>query len=230
MPVLTPRLLTIANMIGHGTTADIGADHALLSIYLVKKNLVHSSIVTDINSGPLLRASQAVNKSGLSNYIQVRQGNGLRPIASGEADTIIIAGMGGTVISEIIADDWDKSESFKSFILQPMTKPEVLRAVLAARGWPILDERAVRDRGKWYVIMQYCPGGQPYALTNLALEVGPNILMADSQLKRDYISHWRNKYLKIYQNLVKSTRPKNEKSAREYEARIRCLEDLLNET
>lgn len=230
MTVLAPRLLTIAQMIDHGTVADIGTDHALLGIYLVQKQIAARAIVTDINSGPLGRAMEAVRNSGLSQHIEVRQGDGLKPIASSEVDTIVIAGMGGTVISEIIAFDWGKSESYRSFVLQPMTKPELLRAVLAARGWSILGEQVILDREQWYVIMRCCPSRKPYILSDLELEVGPHILLADTPVKRDYLRHWRNRYQKVHKSLLKSSRLENAYYVQAVETKIACLEELLNGT
>jgi tRNA (adenine22-N1)-methyltransferase len=228
MTILTPRLLTIAQMIEPGTVADIGADHALLGIYLVQKQIAARAIVTDINCGPLTRAAAAVKSSAVSDHIEVRQGDGLRPIAGHEVDTIVIAGMGGTVISEIIAADWEKSESFSRFVLQPMTKPEVLRDVLARRGWKILQEQAVLDRDQWYVIILCCPGQEPYTLSDLELEVGPHLLRADTAMKRDYLAHWRNRYAKVHASLMNSTRRENIQHIRACETKIACLEELLN--
>lgn len=230
MTVLTPRLLTIAQMIEPGKVADIGADHALLSIYLVQEEIAVRAIVTDINSGPLSRAMEAVEKSGLAQYIEVRQGDGLQPIAKSEADTIVIAGMGGTVISEIISFDWDKSESFRHFVLQPMTKPELLRAALASRGWSILTEQVLIDRDQWYVIMLCSPGRKPYILSDLELEVGPHILRADTPAKRDYLMYWRNRYQKVHKSLLRSNRLENAQNIRAVENKIACLEELLNGT
>jgi tRNA (adenine22-N1)-methyltransferase len=228
--MLTPRLLTIAQMVKPGTVADIGADHALLAVHLVMQQVAPRAIVTDIHDGPLARAAQTVRAHGLSDYIQVRRGDGLKPLACHEVDTIIIAGMGGTVINDIITADWDKSESFSSYIFQPMTKPEILRAALADRGWPILAEEAVLDRGKWYVIMLSRPDRQPYILNDLQLEAGPQIMAADTQPKRDYLLHWRNKYVKVCESLFKSNQPENTRLSQIYKSRITCLEELLSET
>jgi tRNA (adenine22-N1)-methyltransferase len=224
---LTSRLLTVAHMIEPGIVADIGSDHALLGIYLVEKQIAAKAILTDINSGPLRRAIEAVRQRGRSPNIEVRQGDGLQPIAHGEVNTVVIAGMGGTVISEIIAADWEKSESFARFVLQPMTKADVLRAALAHRGWPIIREEAVKDRGKWYVIMLCCPGRKPYTLSDLELEVGPQILQADTKAKRDYLAYWRNRYKKVCANLTQSSRLKDSSYLASCETKIKCLEELL---
>lgn len=226
---LSARLLRIAGMVKPGIVADIGADHAHLSIYLVQNKIASKAIVTEISSGPLSRAEAAVRNSGLTPFIEVRSGDGIKPLAQSEVDTVVIAGMGGKVINDIITADWIKSESFAHYILQPMTKPELVRQALASRGWPILAEDVVLEKGKWYSLMLCCPGRQPYNLSDLEMELGPHLLAADTPGKRCFLRHCRNRYDIIHENLLNSSRPENLELAGSYLAKKTKLGEILNE-
>lgn len=228
MKGLSPRLLTVAGMVKPGTVADIGADHARLSIYLLTHGIATSAIATEIAAGPLARSCTAVKNRGLGDCVEVRRGDGLEPLNEGEVDTVIIAGMGGTVITGILTSDWEKSEKFPRFILQPMTKPDVVRLALAQRGWLLLNEQVINENDRWYVVLSYRPGNTPYSLDVLEAEAGPFILKADTEIKRDYLAHCRNNYKKIYDNLLKSSRFQNKELVRICAQKIYRLEEILN--
>ena len=176
MPLLDKRLNMFAAMIIKGeSVADIGADHAHLSIFLVENNIVPRAIVTDLPDGPFNRAVNAVQNSNCQDRLGVRQGDGLQVLLPGEVGNIIIAGMGGDSIVEILSYDWNKAESYHRYIFQPMSKAHVLRSELSRRGWPILDEKIVRENQKYYSVISACPDNKPYQLSPLELEVGPVI-------------------------------------------------------
>lgn len=131
-----------------GIVCDVGTDHALLACYLAK-NGAKEVIASDINDGPLEAARRTVEQEGCDN-VRVVKSDGLREIDY--ADDVIICGMGGELIADIIAGCRFLSESTR-FILQPMTKPEILRERLYADGFEILEERTAYDGKRAYVIM-----------------------------------------------------------------------------
>lgn len=133
--------------------ADIGTDHAYLPINLIQTNRASHAIAADISAGPLDKARSNIEKAGLSDYIELRQGNGLSVINAQEADDIFICGMGGIVMSEIIEGaSWLKSGG-KRLVLQPMTKAYELRRYLYLSGYSILHENAVIDSSKAYTVI-----------------------------------------------------------------------------
>ena len=85
-----------------GKVADIGCDHAYLSIYMIKHQIAESVIAMDVNRGPLERARDNIRKSGYENQINVRLSDGIKELNVGEADTLLIAGMGGGLIQKIL--------------------------------------------------------------------------------------------------------------------------------
>lgn len=203
---LSPRLYAISQLVKPGVCADIGADHAQLSIFLIEQELVPKVIVTDIAQGPYERAKTAVQAGPWADRIDLRQGDGLHPLQAGEAGTIIIAGLGGDAIADIISNDWNKAESFGQYILQPMSRAWVLRKALAKKGWPITDERVIQEESRFFTVITTSPGLNPYPLTPLEADIGPLILGSLPAANRDYLKVWLNKYRKIRDGLRQTNR------------------------
>ncbi len=151
---LDKRLSTVASMVRRGSrVADIGTDHAYLPVYLVQAGICSGGIAADIRSGPLDAARRTVTEAGLTDVIALRLGDGLAPVAADEADDIVIAGMGGETIVEILsAADWVKDTRLQ-LVLQPMTRAEELRRWLLTSGFTITEERLVRDGHRLYPVM-----------------------------------------------------------------------------
>ena len=153
MKSLSLRLETIASLVPNGArVCDIGTDHGYLSIYLKNNNIAKSVIATDLNQKPLLSAQKNINESGVLG-IELRLGGGLSPINPNEVDTVIIAGMGGEVISNILNDcDWIKDSNL-TLILQPTTSADTLRRFLCGNGFEINSETPVSENRKLYSVM-----------------------------------------------------------------------------
>ncbi len=151
---LDKRLLCCAEFVRRGSVAaDIGSDHAYLPIHLVKEGVCPSAIASDINEGPVNRAKINIAVSGLSKKITVLKADGLDEAVSLSPDDIIIAGMGGELIRDIInASEYVKSPNIR-LILQPMTMPEVLREYLAKSGFDIIEEKVCVAADKCYQII-----------------------------------------------------------------------------
>lgn len=153
MPLSNKRLLKIASFIKKGErVADIGTDHGYLPIYLRKEGISPAVLACDIKESPLAVAKKNVALSN-TDGIDFRLCDGLSGIAAEEVDAIIIAGMGGELICEIIkACPWAKG-SRKHFILQPMNSPEAVREFLYKNGYKITAESATTDAGRVYTVL-----------------------------------------------------------------------------
>ncbi len=153
MRPLSKRLQVIFDLVPDGAkVADIGTDHAYLPISLSLSLKAKRVIACDIKEKPLQKARENIEKFGVSN-VETRLGDGISPVLKGEADTIIIAGMGGDVISHILSCcDWIKDEKV-TLLLQPMTSAEILRHFLAENLFYIEKEVPVSDSGKVYTVM-----------------------------------------------------------------------------
>ena len=151
---LSLRLSTIASLVPKGAfVCDVGTDHGFLPIFLMESGKVRSVIATDINEKPLKKAEENLKKSGAEG-VTLRLCDGLSGIKKGEADTVIIAGMGGEVISGILERGKEITENADiTLILQPTTSPEFLRKYLYETGYEIIKEIPVEENGKLYSVM-----------------------------------------------------------------------------
>lgn len=152
---LSDRLTHIINLIPRcNCLADIGTDHGFIPIYSVLNNIACHAIASDINKGPIKVAKINIDKYNLNDKIQTRIGSGLSTLKMNEADVIVIAGMGGVLISDIIENHINIARCSKWLILQPVQYPEVLRKYLLQTGFNIVDEDIVKDENKYYYIIK----------------------------------------------------------------------------
>lgn len=151
-----PRLRAVASYVVQGAKlADIGTDHAYLPVYLLQKELISGAIAVDIHKGPLEAAENTVKLYGLASRIDIRLGNGLIPLLPGEIDTLVIAGMGGATILEILLSKPEVLEKVNSLILQPQGAEDRVRKFLADQGWKLKDEELVQEDGRIYTIINF---------------------------------------------------------------------------
>ena len=146
---LTNRLRAIASKVKtQSIVADIGTDHAYIPVFLVAHSISNKVIACDINEGPLQRANNHIIQNNLQYKIETRLGSGLKVIKPNEVDTVIIAGMGGVLITEILQESVDIIKTVKRLILQPMVGQEVVRAWLNKNGYIIIDEELSKEDRK----------------------------------------------------------------------------------
>jgi len=134
--------------------ADIGCDHAYTAIYLIKKGISPYVIAMDVNDGPLNKARENIEKYGVSDKIDVRKSDGLEKLRTGEADTILIAGMGGRLMIRIMTGNMEALSSADELILQPQSEIHLVRKKLKDMGFLIINESMVKEDGKYYVVMK----------------------------------------------------------------------------
>lgn len=153
MSILKPhgRLSLCADYVREGSRlADIGTDHGYLPIALCQSGKIPSALACDINPLPLRSAEDNIAKFSLGNVIKTRLSDGLKAVSSDEVDDVVIAGMGGELIRDILtAAPWVKDEA-KHLVLQPMTRHDDLVKWLVENGFTIIQQAAVLDDGKYY--------------------------------------------------------------------------------
>jgi len=151
--VLSLRLQAVLDFLqGTNVLADIGTDHAYLPIEACKLDLCKTAIACDINKGPLEIANANINAAGLNARIQTRLGDGLKPLNRDEADSIVISGMGGMRIWNILKEETEKARFAKKLILQPQHDLEELRRKLHSEGFTISAEKLVQEDSRFYII------------------------------------------------------------------------------
>lgn len=152
---LSKRLLMLADMVTPGNRlVDVGCDHGFLPVYLVREGICPEAIAMDVREGPLEAAKRHVEEFGLGDYIEVRLSDGLAEYRSGEADTMVCAGLGGRLMERILRDDLDKAKQLRELILQPQSELPQFRAFLEDTGFVVTDEDAVLEDGKYYFSMK----------------------------------------------------------------------------
>lgn len=157
--LLSERMLRTAAMVSHGNcTADVGCDHAYTSIYLVEQGIAPRVVAMDVNEGPLERARENVAKFRMEQQIDLRLSDGLTALAPGEADTILIGGMGGPLMERILSMFPETVATAKELVLQPQSELAAFRRFLHNMGFRITDEDMLSEDGKYYVILRAEPG------------------------------------------------------------------------
>ena len=132
---------------------DVGTDHAYLPVWLLQNNIINSALAVDINSEPLNRGFATIEKYNAQEKIKTRLSDGLESVKREECTDIVIAGMGGELILSIIDEcNWLLDNNI-NLILQPMTRPEVLREYLYDHNFEILSEKAVESENKLYSVI-----------------------------------------------------------------------------
>lgn len=224
------RLYTLAEMLIKGeATADIGADHGILTRFLVEKAIASKVIASEYTDGPYQRLQGCLKDSPGQERIEIRQGDGLAVLKPGEVVNVVLAGLGGEAMVKIIAADYAKARSFKRYVFQPMSRVEVLRKELCQQGWPILEERLIDENGRLFVALSAYPGTKPYVLSPLEIDIGPLILRSTGILWVRYLRQYLYKYKLVYTGLLRSRLESQENLARlnEYLYRIKQLEAIL---
>ncbi|MCB9707036.1 MAG: SAM-dependent methyltransferase [Myxococcales bacterium] len=150
-PSLSPRLAAIAELIPAGKVlADIGTDHALLPAALVIGGRIARAIACDRRPGPLAAARRTLALHGVEGQVSLRLGDGLGPLEVGEAEVVVIAGMGAESVRAILSEGAEVLRRVERLVLQPNSDVEAVRRWLVSRGWELVDERLVDDRGRFY--------------------------------------------------------------------------------
>ncbi len=170
---MSQRLLAVADMMGksdkeielrrkEGTVgtlrrfrcvADVGCDHGYVSICLVQRGVADRALAMDVRKGPLSMAQANIRDAGLGERISVRLSDGLKELKAGEADGLVIAGMGGKLMISILDERDVVALGIKMAVLQPQSDIDEFRRYLRSKGYTILDERVVLDEGKYYFPM-----------------------------------------------------------------------------
>jgi len=189
------RLKTIISFIPRGVIlADIGTDHAYLPIEVVQQGICNKVFACDLHPGPLEIAKKNIISAGLLNKIETRLGDGLSIIKPGEADCIVIAGMGGMRIWNIILEGIEQARQAK-LILQPQHDVVLLRKNLHFAGFEILDEALVREKDHFYIVISAEYTGRAYLWSEREYFFGKYIIEKGGD---DFIAFKKSEKDKIY--------------------------------
>lgn len=174
---LKGRLKLIADKVPKcNVLADIGTDHAYIPIYMVQNGVCQKAIASDVKIGPVKMASNNISLYKLSEKIETRLGNGLDTIEINEADSIIIAGMGGTLLTELLEANKPKTVNADTLVLQPMNDLHVVRKWLYDNAFEIYDEEMVAEGPKMYFVLSAKFSGNKKQYSDFELYVGQRLI------------------------------------------------------
>ena len=203
---LGARLEAVASLAGTCVSvADIGTDHAYLPLALVQRGMAERAIASDRNPGPCEAARRSVDAAGEGHRVEIRLGDGISVLAPGEAETICIAGMGGTQMASILAAVPRVLAQASRLVLQPMNRAKLLREWVYRAGWHI-EEEALAEEG-WHVYEAFsaCKGEQPMP-SPILLKVGPILWREKPPLLRRHIEKLLSSAQRRAKGLARSPR------------------------
>ena len=202
---LDDRLSAVASLVRNGKrVADIGTDHGYLVAYLVENGICPSGIAADLRKGPLENARQTVIQQELSDKIELILSDGLLNIPENSCDDIVIAGMGGNLIAEILEKaPWVKDERI-NIVAQPMTHAEVLRQWFIDNGFAINKEKTATDGKRFYCIISASFSGT--SATHDASYIYTGEIKPDSETDIKYLQKILTALTKKYDALMSANK------------------------
>lgn len=203
-PPLSKRLKMDADLVAEGAVlADVGCDHAYCSIYLAAAKRIRSAIAMDVREGPLERARANIRRYGVEDMVAARLSDGLKGLRPGEADCILIGGMGGLLMQEILEQGLECVYACHSLVLQPQSELAGVRRYLHSHGLWITKEDMCQEDGKYYTVMraekapegvlpsagvpEYQPGELEQIRAEQAERYGPCLIRQKHPVLREYL-------------------------------------------
>lgn len=201
---LSERLFSITEMVMPGlVVADVGCDHGYVPIYLVQKGIISHAIAMDVGAGPLERARDHIREAGLTDYIETRLSDGVQELQPGEADCLIIAGMGGPLMRKIMEEGRKVLSEMKQFILQPQSEVAEFRHFLQDNGYHIISESMVCEEGKYYPMMKAIHGEMHYT-NEVDFRYGRILLHEENPVLNQFLRKEEKHYVNLLKELDQS--------------------------
>jgi tRNA (adenine22-N1)-methyltransferase len=241
---ISERLRAVASLVTKGNIlADIGTDHGYVPIYLIQREIIPRAIAMDINAGPLERAREHISAYGLNDKVETRLSDGAHALEPGEAESILIAGMGGALAMRIIAECPEVFARAAEVILQPQSEIPLVRKFLMDNGYNLQAENMILEDGKFYPMMRviyepdgacdpaYNPTGTgddesnttgDISYMDVGLRYGAMLLSDKNEVLLKYLDKERDTYTDIYRRLQVNGADRNEGRIKEIEYIIQC--------
>lgn len=202
---LSQRLQAIADMVPKGArVADIGTDHGFLPCWLAQQKQVEQVIACDVNAQPLALAQKNIGDYNVADIVITRLGDGLKVIKPGEVDVVTIAGIGSSLMLEILEASPLVVDGLRRIILQPNVGAEAVRVWAEKSCWQIVWEDLVQENDRFSVIIALEPGRSLQPMSAVELYLGPQLLADQHPLLGLYISREWDKAREILAQLAQS--------------------------
>jgi len=231
MPI-SARLKAAADFIAFPRITDIGTDHAFLPIHAVENGLADMAVACDNSPGSLAKAARNIAASDLSDRIETRLGSGLKPLAPGEVQCAVLTGMGGRLIIGILRENPEIASRLSQIILQPQNDVPFVRREVHAMNMRIADEKIVRERKKYYNILDCRPqrAGEPErqaaaVYTEAGYEFGQALIGRKDPVLREYLQ----KTIETNENILEKIRSGGSHDASLRVSELRRIIELARE-
>lgn len=225
---ISNRLKEIAGMVTVGNVVcDVGTDHAYLAIYLIENKTAPRVIAMDVAKGPLSKAEHNIREYGLDNQIETRLSDGVDRLKAHEAQTVIMAGMGGILICDLLSRGKEVLSTVDELILSPHTDAELVRKYLQADGYYIKEEQMLLEEGKYYIIMRVVHG-EMEELTLCEYRYGKKLLQSRNHILLEYLQKEYLKFVKLFENLQGVSTANAVRRRKELMEEIQCVKEGLD--
>ncbi len=195
------RFEKLVEKIEYRRLADIAADHCYISLLALENKKVDYVIASDLNKGPLETGKANIKEFGYEDKIETRLGSGLETIKIGEVESIIIAGIGGNLMLNLMQQEVEKLRSFKQLILQPQNEEIEVKRFIHSIGFSIKDESYVLEKGMRYIILNCFNKEEDVAYTEKDYLIGRNIDESTLEVHNAFIKNSQRKILKLKEKL-----------------------------
>ena len=213
---LSKRLQAVADLVTEGSrVCDVGTDHGYIPIYLVGIHKIPSALAMDVNEGPLLRAKEHITAQNMTDAVSTRRSDGLKALQTDEADSVVIAGMGGGLMIRILEEGAEKLASIRELILQPQSDIALVREYIRTHGFTIVAQDMVYEDGKYYMMFRcahadICKDSLSDEQENMAEKLalydryGRQLIEAEHPVLVDFLKKEETQLLRIQGSLAKA--------------------------
>ena len=213
---LSKRLEMVAGLVTQERIADIGTDHGYVPIYLYKQGRIKKAYACDVRKGPLEKCRKNIALYGAEEVIETRLGSGLTPLRPGEAETAIMAGMGGMLIVA----------SLTELVLSPQRDFGAVRKYLHQIGFAIREEHTLKEENKPYVLMR-CERAEEHYDREIEYLYGKRLLEKKDPILKEVLLHEEGKYSRLLENLKKNPTENAQKRLPEVERKLALMREAL---
>ena len=226
---LSLRMQRVADMVEPcERVADIGCDHGYVSIYLVEQGIADHVLAMDVRKGPLSRAEANIRQKQLQTRIECRLSDGLERLQPGEADSILLAGMGGRLMIDILTKGSNKRLGTETLIVQPQSDIPEVRRYLHRIGYEITAEDMLQEDGKYYTVMKAKPSASATATdadtdklwSEAEEQYGKLLLEKQSPVLKQYLEREERQLTQLQEQL-------NHQATEKVNQRLAELQELL---
>lgn len=226
---LSRRLKAVADSVTNGNrVADVGCDHAYISIYLVENDIAPYVIAMDVNKGPLSRAKENIKRKSYEDRIETRLSDGLEKMIPEEADTVLLAGMGGILMIKILEEGKEVVSSAKELVLQPQSEIPLVRKYIHSIGYEIKEEQILIDEGKYYVVIKAIKEDN---IENYEKEVfyqyGKLLLEEGSTLLLEFLENEKRIRIEVMKSLKENPSEKSLKRLQEILTEVMYIDEAI---